>query len=555
MNSKMLLSPSKVNDTLLAFARTGLGYDLITLGEHGHIVKLLQSAYDPAQTQQRIILILLPRASYKTTIASIAFPMWLLSRNPNLRVLIDSETYKLSKSILSACKQHYMSPTSPLAQTKFSFHKMKESHFERWSEDSIIVPTRTRPKGEGSIDAAGLDGVRAGMHYDIIIADDLHSQSNTRTQYQIDQVIEHYHLLMPILEKNGTLIFIGTRWAEEDAYTVIEKEASNILFIPATSTGPMNVSPQFYSPPKKGQTHLVYDQITQEPVECESFYLNFPNALPAKHLFALEKRMVYNYSAQYLLKPVSSRDKRFRDDWLKYSSVSPSDPDYSRYRVMGFVDPAFTTSEYSDFSGVVIVAVDEKRNAHVIFDSQEKLEPYSLIDRLFELSSIYSVKEWFVEEVAAQKVLLNFMDYLSAKQNRRLSISPVKSMGRRKEFRIQSLQPYFAAGKIFLHGVSIPDTIILGPDQESVLYKQIRKFPILKNDDVLDALAYLPQVLYDGYGVKAPQQPPKYGLTLADILKDNKPSEGGLRPASWANPAQHKCYIPLPEVKSDGVKG
>jgi predicted phage terminase large subunit-like protein len=529
-----------INQTLLSFARTGLGFDLITVGQHGHILKLLQSAYDPGQISQRIILILLPRASYKTTIAAVAYPMWLLSHNPDLTIMLDSETFGLSKKILSEIKQHYTSPTAPFSNTPYSLHKQKASMFDRWSEDSIILPSRRTAKKEGSIDAAGIDGVRAGAHYDLIIADDLHSQQNTKTQYQIDQVIEHYRLLLPILKANGTLIVIGTRWAAEDAYTIIEQDANAALFIPATSVQPMNVASVPHSYPDR--TSLVYDMAINEAIEVNDFYVNFPEALPVSHLEKIEKRQgPYIYSAQYLLKPVASRDRRFREEWLRFSNVSPIDKDYSRYRVMGFVDPAFTTAEYSDFSGVVIVAVDEKRNVHVLHDSEEKLEPYNLIDRLFELTDTYSVFEWFVEEVAAQKVLLHFMEYLAAKQDRRLVITPVKSMGRKKELRIQSLQPYFASGKVYLRGERLSDDKI-SPVEDSPLLYQIRKFPILKHDDVLDALAYLAPVLYDGFGITTPAIMRHKGIIGNDLINSSPSQATGLRPRNWRDPHRIKCY-------------
>ena len=187
----MLLAPANhpINESLLRFATVGLGFDRINVDEHGHILRLLSDI--EFSTPQKIYMLLLPRASYKTTIASVSLPMFLLSRDPNLRILIDSETYSLSMSILSEIKQHYESPVSSLVNTPFSLAHTPRSQIDRWAEDSIILPSRTIPKKEGSIDAAGVDGVKAGKHYDIIIADDLHSQNNTRTSYQIDQVIEH----------------------------------------------------------------------------------------------------------------------------------------------------------------------------------------------------------------------------------------------------------------------------------------------------------------------------------------------------------------------------
>jgi hypothetical protein len=525
-----LFDPSSVNSSLLRFARLGLGLDKINVEEHGVILNELESL--TFKIPQTIDLILLPRASYKTSIASVSFPMYCLSRDPNLRILIDSETYGLAKNILSEIKEHYTSQTSPLYQlaTPYSFSHLKERDFVRWSESEIIIPTRSIPKKEASITASGIDGIKAGMHYDIIIADDLHSQNNTKNQSQIDQVVEHVKLLLSLLEPNGILIVIGTRWALEDAYTQIEKEATRTLFIPASSTEPMNA--RFDPTPVQTESdnpQLVYDVHSKEATEAKLFYLNFPKTLPWEHLQRIEKRQgPYIYSAQYILKPVSARQKRFQDAWLH--AVPQNYRPGPGHRIIGLVDPAFTTQDYSDFSGIVIGSSDEKRKFSILYAEEHKVEPFDLIDLLFSLSETFSVRQWFIEEVAAQKVLRFFLEYLAAKQKKRLVFSPVKSYGRKKEIRIQSLQPWFAA-----------NLIDMPSNPESPLWAQIRNFPLIKKDDVLDALAYLPQVLYDGCAA-APLVPvPHKGIRFDDLLVAQQQPEG-IRPKGWESPAATKFY-------------
>lgn len=508
-----------------------MGYDRVTFEEHGYIISLLQKEGElllsGKNTSQRIIQILLPRASYKTTIASISFPMWLLKRNPNMRIMLDSETYNLSKSILSEIKQQY--ETGPY--TRF-YPAIDRKEIIRWAEDSIIIPERTMPKKEGNIAAAGLDGVKAGMHYDLIIADDLHSQNNTRTRYQIDGVIEHYRLLLSILEPNGLLIVIGTRWAEEDAYTIIQKDATANLFIPATSVKPMNLSSKCA---ESEDTHLVYDDISDTAVNANKFYLNFPNVLNLEHLSKIEKRQgPFIFSAQYLLKPVASKESRFREEWLEFyeeTTEAPMvgnpgfDPTKPRslllpyYRRVGLVDPAFTTAEYSDYSGIVIVAADSARNMYTLHADQIKVEPFQLVQTILEMKEKYKVHEWYIEEVAAQKVLKFFVQYMAGKENKQLFVGGLKSYGKKKELRVMSLQLYFANRKIFLRR-----------DQETLLH-QLRRFPILRHDDVLDALAYAPQVVFDGVS----PEPLKYQndkMTLDDLRKElaERDSPEGLRP-------------------------
>jgi predicted phage terminase large subunit-like protein len=556
-----------LTSSLYRFASVGLGYDRINVDEHGYILNMLSNIYAEwlAKKQsgirtQTVALILLPRGSFKTTIASVSFPMWMAQQNPNIRVLIDSETYNLSKCILSEIKQQY--EVGPYTQY---FKAIDPKDAVRWAEDSIIMPGRDKPFKEGTFNAAGLDGVKAGMHYDMIIADDLHSQNNVRNQYQIDQVIEHYRLLMPILETDGILIVIGTRWGTDDAYNVVmqDVDSNHNLFIPATSIQPMNVASRrrvleqpssqpptttssqppttTSSPPVPADTcassippntRLTYNGDIKDCVQATVFFENFPHTLPQEYLDKAERRQgPYVYSAQYLLHPVASKEKRFREEWIQFyvedPTANPSDYPLCRppllshemFRRIGIIDPAFTTQDYSDPSGIVILAVSGNRDIYVKYAEEHTVEPPDLINLIFELNELHGVDQWFVEEVAAQRVLRFYMEYMATHEDKRICLNPVKSGGKKKDLRIMSLQPFFQNKKIWMH------------EDQATLLGQYRRFPILKHDDVLDALAYAPQVVYDGIVIQ-PYIPRPEGVTMNDLIDEMTQREipAGIRP-------------------------
>ena len=515
-----------------------MGYEKVNADEHGHLIRMLERnaeyVLNPTPGQpQRIILILLPRNTYKTTVASITFPMWLLERDPNFSCLIDSETYNLSKSILSEIKQQY-------ENEEFHNH-ISRKKATRWSEDSIIVPSRTRAKKEGSINAAGIDGVKAGMHYPLIIADDLHSQNNTRTPNQVQDVVDHIKLMLSILSPGGLMVVIGTRWAASDAYDTVMAMADETLIIPAVSDIPMNLNS---TPITSEVPQFAYISNTREVDEISNFYMNFPHTLNLAHLSKIQARQdVYIYSAQYLLHPVASKEKRFRDEWLRFYSSSTEVPENTppmseknpkgylpeappsllggQFRRMIIVDPAFTTTAYSDYTGILVVASNSLRNVYVAHAEQVKLEPYSLLETLFEMCERWKTNDVFIEEVAAQKVLIHFMEYMSSHHKKNISITPVKSLGRKKEFRIMALQPYFRSALIWLH------------ESQADLLHQIKRYPILKHDDLIDALAYVPQIVYDGAHVK-PEDVQHEGVTFDDLIKAKKDRQAvGIRPMNW----------------------
>lgn len=144
--------------------------------------------------------------------------MWLLLHNPNARILIDSEFYANSKNFLREIKAQYEHNT--MFRALFG-----DKVGPLWNEGEVIVKDRTQPLKEPSIACSGVGAGKTSQHYDIIIADDLSSYQNTRTPDLAQKTIDHYRLYTSLLEPNGTIVIIGTRYSEIDIIGfVIENE-------------------------------------------------------------------------------------------------------------------------------------------------------------------------------------------------------------------------------------------------------------------------------------------------------------------------------------------
>lgn len=186
---------------LFMFAKHVMGYKDLTIKTHGPIVRALE-----ADTKRKLICV--PRGTFKSSIADIAFAVHKLVYNPNLRILIDSEVYGNSKNFLREIKGHMKSE---------SFLDLY-GDFEgpTWTESEIIVSKRTKNLKEPSIAVSGIGAEKTSQHYDIIISDDLSSTQSVATPEQAKKVINHYKLYTSLLEPNGILVIIGTRYAALD---------------------------------------------------------------------------------------------------------------------------------------------------------------------------------------------------------------------------------------------------------------------------------------------------------------------------------------------------
>lgn len=188
--------------SLYVLAKYFLGYSEINHKTHDPVIECLEGP-DPRK------LLCLPRGVFKSSLASISYPIWRLIKDPNLRILIDSEVYTNSATFLREIKGHLLD----------NFITSMYGTFQTgttWNESEINIKQRTRLRKEANITCSGIGAEKTGQHYDIIIIDDLNSPKNTGTPELRKKAIDHYKSLNSILEPDGELVIIGTRYAEDD---------------------------------------------------------------------------------------------------------------------------------------------------------------------------------------------------------------------------------------------------------------------------------------------------------------------------------------------------
>lgn len=187
--------------SLYLTARDLCGYKDINERTHGDCIRALESSSDRK-------LIVMPRGTFKTSLAVVAYPIWRILRDPNIRILLDSEVWTLSKNSLREIKAHIKNERF---QTVFpGLHLSLDNQVE------ITVSNRTKPKKEPTITGSGIGAAKTGQHFDLIIADDLNSERNSVTPEMAQQVIDHYRMYTSLLDPGGTLVVIGTRYSELD---------------------------------------------------------------------------------------------------------------------------------------------------------------------------------------------------------------------------------------------------------------------------------------------------------------------------------------------------
>ncbi len=191
------------------FAKRFLGYKDLEWPVHGQFVKVFESA-------ARRKLVVMPRGTFKSTLGSVAYPIWCLLRNPDLTVLLDSELYSNSKNFIREIKGHL--------QSERMTRLFGPQEGPKWDEGEIILKSRRANRKEASITAGGIGTTKVGMHYDMIIADDMNSPQNSESPEKCQRVINHVRYNLNILNPGGEYVILGTRYAELDVIGFMLKE-------------------------------------------------------------------------------------------------------------------------------------------------------------------------------------------------------------------------------------------------------------------------------------------------------------------------------------------
>lgn len=189
-------------ESLYRVAHGICGFKDVNFETHGGVIDCLES-----QSERKLICV--PRGCLKSSISCVAYPIWRLLNNPNLRILIDSELYTNSCTFLRQIK---IMLESKGITTIFGEFKSRV-----WNEAEIFINQRTdKTIKEASVTVGGIGTTKVGQHYDIIIGDDYNSPKNSNTPENASKVVDHYKYNLSILEPGGEYVIIGTRYSEAD---------------------------------------------------------------------------------------------------------------------------------------------------------------------------------------------------------------------------------------------------------------------------------------------------------------------------------------------------
>jgi predicted phage terminase large subunit-like protein len=385
------------------------------------------------------------RGAGKSTMCTVTKSIHLLLKNPNLRILIASKTTSNAEAFLKEIKGHF-EYNERLAEIFGLYYDPRL--VSKWDNKEIeVLPRRTRTK-EASITCVGVEGTIVSKHYDVVIADDLVDEDNSRTTHMRDKTKTwYYQTLDPTLEPpddtvehRGEYHRLGTRYHYDDLYGhLIENElAGRTQIIPALSPEGRSPWPEKYPPEWFGKKR--------------------------------QKSGIIIFNSQYQCDTEAMKGEVFRYDDCQM--IEQNNLPAGMNIFMG-VDLAISQEDSADHFAIVVMGVDSDKNRYVIDFYDGQLRFGDQTKKILAFYEKYDPMRVCIEINAYQRA-----QYHSLKdEDKDIRLTPV-NQDKDKMSRAWKLTPLFEDGKMFFKkGGNI-----------HLLIEQLVLFPSYRYKDLFDAL-------------------------------------------------------------------
>ena len=152
------------------------------------------------QAGERELLLLAFRSSGKSTLVGL-FCAWLLSQNPDLRILVLAGDFALAKKMVRNVKR--IIERHPLTAN------LKPAHTDHWASDQFTVKRRAELR-DPSMLAKGIGANITGLRADVVICDDVEVPNTCDTPPKRADLRARLRELEYVVVPGGLQVFVGT---------------------------------------------------------------------------------------------------------------------------------------------------------------------------------------------------------------------------------------------------------------------------------------------------------------------------------------------------------
>ena len=437
---------------------------------------------NPEKINYKWKLVLWPRGTYKSSVFDIGYVCCLIAGNPNIRILVCSETGRQARKFVKAAMRII---DSEWFRELFGVHRGKD-----WTPGSGQFTSALRSEEflhckEPTLCAAGVGEVQTGSHWDFVFLDDVVSRENTKTVESLESTWEWVGEILAQLDPGCRLFIIGTLHHFDDAYCRIQDRPE--------------IAKDF--------------EVSVFAWKDEAGELFFPAALTeafiARQKAFMSPRM---FACFYENRPISAEEQIFLPEYFRVIKDEDVPRNVWTYLLTDF---AFVADDMRvagnsrgrgghDRTAFWVIALDANRVAYVLdfwVGRWKASDSVRIACSLWERFQRYNMRGIVIEETTYSEVLSSVFEEV----RRQTNIAPkfIRISGRSqeiKDLRIESSEPRWRRGDIWFVYSLREQTRKWKP-----LVKEVTGWPFAGHDDVLDAQSDLDKTDKDGrFYVPAP---------------------------------------------------
>lgn len=393
-------------------------------------------------------LVLLPRDHQKS--AMIAYRVaYHLTLYPDTTVLYISATSDLAEKQLKFIKDILTSDIY-----RFYWPEMVNKDVnsrERWTTDEISIDHPVRKAEsirDATIKAVGLTSNITGLHCTLAVLDDMVVPSNAYTKTGRELVNSLYSQLASVNTSSVEWV-VGTRYHPDDLYKYL---------IDMT---------EYYTDEDGNDVEVPVYETFERTVETNGEFLWPRQRRTDGKLFGFDERVlarkkakyldVTQFYAQYYNNPNSDENQAIdRSKFQYYDRAKLRNLSGSWYfddemlSIFAGIDFAFSISEKSDFTAIVVVGLDSKGNIYVLDIMRFKTIKISVMyDNLMTLYRKWGFRKLRAEVTVAQKAVVEqFKDFMRG-QGAAIAIDENRPIKNKEERMLAALQPRYENNSIW----------------------------------------------------------------------------------------------------------
>jgi hypothetical protein len=442
-----------------------------------------------------------PRGSFKSQVFTIGQAAWMIARDPNIRILICSETARQAQKFASEVMKIV---DSQWFRDRFGVHRG-----DKWKEASGVFYSALRTRQgikDPTLAAAGVGEVQTGAHWDVVLMDDVCSQENTKTPESIESLWVWFSEVQSQLDPGTKLFVIGTLHHYNDIYCRIIKDEA----IAAT----FEISKHAWADP-------IVDPRSKDPAT-----LFFPKRLTRAFITDRKIKQVPRlFACFYENRPQTGDEQLFHTEY--FHVIRDQDIPSAVWSYI-FTDFAFIADEKknarADRSCFWVVSLDCNRTAYVRDFYVGRWRPSDscrIVCDLWGRFQPLNVKGVGVEKVTHKELLMSLFEEI----RRQTFIRPrfIEIEGRNqeiKDIRIEAIEPRFRGGNIYF-AESLRQQF---QTKWKPMIDEMTEWPFGKHDDIPDAISDLDKI-DSGGKFYFPAPPP--GWTPMEVKRFQPPTVDG----------------------------